>query len=180
VQFLPTVKVRNSGGPADAIAFRGRSANPTRLLAQGDGTKGILIRNSALKLAGRGGLRLVPQVPPRYLWVDPYGSTTNHLFWDRGYSDDDATVIERSSNGGPWTAVGTTDAANTEYYDPLPTNTVVVWRTVSGTSWQLQAATDLETSGNAWSGCSYVTNGANCVYVEAPWAGHRFYRLKQP
>ena len=60
------------------------------------------------------------------------------------------------------------------------TNTVCVWWAVSETSWQLQATTNLVTGGSAWSGCSYVTNGANCVYIESPPAGNRFYRLKQP
>jgi len=35
------------------------------------------------------------------------------------------------------------------------------------------------TSGSVWSACAYVTNGANCVYVETPPLGNKFYRLKK-
>jgi hypothetical protein len=59
------------------------------------------------------------------------------------------------------------------------TNTVCVWWPVSETSWQLQATASLVT-GSIWSPCSYVTNGANCVYIESPPAGNRFYRLQKP
>ena len=59
------------------------------------------------------------------------------------------------------------------------TNTVCVWWAVSATSWQLQATTNLVTGGSAWSGCAYVTNGANCVYLESPPLGNRFYRLQK-
>ena len=58
------------------------------------------------------------------------------------------------------------------------TNTVCVWWTVSQTSWQLQSTTALAT-GSTWAPCSYVTNGANCVYIESPPTGRKFYRLKQ-
>jgi hypothetical protein len=59
------------------------------------------------------------------------------------------------------------------------TNTVCVWWAVSPTSWQLQAATALVSTGSAWTTCSYITNGANCVYIESPPVGRKFYRLKQ-
>ena len=59
------------------------------------------------------------------------------------------------------------------------TNTVCVWWAVSDTSWQLQATTNLVTTGNVWLACAYVTNGANCVYVEAPPLENKFYRLKK-
>ena len=57
------------------------------------------------------------------------------------------------------------------------TNTVCVWWPVSGTSWQLQATANFVNGGSIWSPCSYVTNGANCVYIESPPTGNRFYRL---
>ena len=60
------------------------------------------------------------------------------------------------------------------------TNTVCVWWGVSGTSWQLQATNSLASPGSGWTACSYVTNGANCVYVESSPIGNRFYRLKHP
>jgi hypothetical protein len=59
-----------------------------------------------------------------------------------------------------------------------PSTITVSWA-VSATSWQLQATTNLVTGGSVWSGCSYVTNGANCVHVASPPVGNRFYRLKQ-
>jgi hypothetical protein len=58
------------------------------------------------------------------------------------------------------------------------TNTVCVWWAASQTSWQLQATTTLVT-GNTWERCYYTTNGANCVYIESPPVGKRFYRLQQ-
>jgi hypothetical protein len=60
------------------------------------------------------------------------------------------------------------------------TNTVCVWWALSGTSWQLQATTNLVSAGSPWALCSYTTNGANCIYIESPPTGNRFYRLKQP
>jgi hypothetical protein len=50
---------------------------------------------------------------------------------------------------------------------------------VSDSSWQLQAATNLVSGGCTWSGCAYVTNGANCVYVESLPVGSKFYRLEK-
>jgi len=118
LQFLPTVTVTNNGGGSDAIFFRGSTANPTRLLANGDASKGIRINAGALKLAGRGSLRLSPQVPPRY----PHLTRTSPIVrvaWDRGYSDDETTVIEVSTNSGPWTVLGSVDASLTVYDDLL-------------------------------------------------------------
>jgi hypothetical protein len=37
--------------------------------------------------------------------------------WERGYSDDQATIIERSSNTQPWTTIATVDASVTFYAD---------------------------------------------------------------
>ena len=61
-----------------------------------------------------------------------------------------------------------------------PTNTVVVWWALSETGWQLQATTNLVTTGSIWTGRAYITNGANCVYIESPPSGNRFYRLHEP
>jgi hypothetical protein len=60
-----------------------------------------------------------------------------------------------------------------------PTNTVCVWWAVSDTNWQLQATANLVTGGSTWAPCTYTTNGDNCIYVESPPTGKRFYRLKQ-
>ena len=60
------------------------------------------------------------------------------------------------------------------------TNTVCVWWAVSPTNWQLQATTALVRTGSTWTACSYTTNGANCVYIESPPTGKRFYRLSNP
>jgi hypothetical protein len=123
LQFLPTVTVSNSGGSADVITFQGSAASPTTLLANGDPSKGILIGNGALKLAGGGCLRLVPQVPPRYpsaQWQD--NGSFVQVAWERGYSDDETTVIERSKDGVSWVTVGTIDASVTSYADSSPTS----------------------------------------------------------
>jgi hypothetical protein len=117
LQFLPTVTVSNSGGSADAITFQGSAASPTTLLANGDSSRGILISNGALKLAGGGCLRLVPQVPPRYPSGQCEGVLPVRLAWERGYSDDETTVIEASYDGVSWTVVGTVDASVTSYDD---------------------------------------------------------------
>ena len=57
---------------------------------------------------------------------------------------------------------------------------MVVWWALSQTSWQLQATTNLATAGSVWTGHAYVTNGSNCVYIESPPSGNRFYRLYSP
>ncbi|MGD0258877.1 MAG: hypothetical protein ABSD29_03535 [Verrucomicrobiota bacterium] len=57
------------------------------------------------------------------------------------------------------------------------TNTVCVWWALPAASWQLQATANLVTTGSGWTPCSYVTNGANCIYIQSPPTGNRFYRL---
>ena len=59
-------------------------------------------------------------------------------------------------------------------------STITVSWPVSETTWQLQATASLVITGSIWSPCSYVTNGANCVFIESPPAGNRFYRLQKP
>jgi hypothetical protein len=84
--------------------------------------------------------------------------------------------------GGFWGIVAAVQTPGAPYLWAIrtETNSVCVWWAVSETSWQLQATTNLVTGGSVWSGCSYVTNGANCVYVESPPLGSKFYRLKKP
>jgi hypothetical protein len=84
--------------------------------------------------------------------------------------------------GGFWGVVAAVQTPGAPYLwvARTETNTVCVWWAVSETSWQLQATTNLVTGGSAWSGCAYVTNGANCVHVESPPQGNRFYRLQKP
>ena len=84
--------------------------------------------------------------------------------------------------GGFWGAGSAVQTPGAPYLwvTLAPTNTVVVWWAVSGTSWQLQATTNLLSTGSFWAGCAYVTNGANCVYTESPPSGNRFYRLYKP
>ena len=83
--------------------------------------------------------------------------------------------------GGFWGVVGAVQTPGAPYLwvTRTPTNTVYVWWAVSGTSWQLQATTNLVVGGSTWSGCSYFTNGANYVHVEDPPLGNKFYRLTQ-
>jgi hypothetical protein len=88
-------------------------------------------------------------------------------------------------NGGNYTLVGgfwapyavQTPGAPYLWATRTPTNTVVVWWALSTISWQLQATPNLVTSGSNWTPCSYAMNGANCIYIESPPTGSRFYRL---
>jgi hypothetical protein len=84
-----------------------------------------------------------------------------------------------SLTGGFW-AVYAVQTAGAPYLWVMKTltNTVCVWWAVSDKSWGLQATTNLATFGSAWSACSYVTNGANCVYVEPLPQNRRFFRLR--
>ena len=84
-------------------------------------------------------------------------------------------------SGGFWGIIAAVQTPGAPYVWVMrtETNTVCVWWAVSATSWQLEATTSLVTGGSVWSGCSYVTNGANCVHVESPPLGNKFYRLKQ-
>ncbi len=84
--------------------------------------------------------------------------------------------------GGFWGIIAAIQTTNAPYLWVMrtETNTVCVWWAVSETSWQLQATTNLVTGGSIWSLRSYTTNGANCIYVESPPWGNRFYRLQQP
>jgi hypothetical protein len=84
--------------------------------------------------------------------------------------------------GGFWGIIAAVQTPGAPYLSVTltPTNSVVVWWAVSPTSWQLQATTNLVTTGSIWTGRAYVTNGANCVYTESPPSGNRFYRLYKP
>jgi hypothetical protein len=59
-------------------------------------------------------------------------------------------------------------------------STITISWPVSDTSWQLQATTNLLTTGSIWTQYSYQTNGATCCRIESPPAGNKFYRLRQP
>jgi hypothetical protein len=82
-------------------------------------------------------------------------------------------------SGGFWGVVAAMQTPGAPYLwvTRTATNSVVVWWAVSGTSWRLQATTNLATLGSAWTDCAYQTNGATCCRIEAPPAGRRFYRL---
>ena len=84
-------------------------------------------------------------------------------------------------DGGFWGVIAAVQTPGAPYLWAMrtPTNTVCVSWAVSDTSWQLQATTNLVTTGSTWSGCAYVTNGANCVYIESPPLGNKFYRLRR-
>ena len=85
-----------------------------------------------------------------------------------------------SLGGGFWSLLAIqTSGAPYLWVMRTATNTVVVWWAVSDSNWQLQAATNLVTAGSVWTAYAYVTNGANCVYIESPPIGKKFYRLKQ-
>jgi hypothetical protein len=86
-----------------------------------------------------------------------------------------------SLTGGFWSlyAVQTPGAAYL-WAMRTATNTVAVWWAVSEASWQLQATPTLASTGSTWTPCSYTTNGANCIYIESPPGGNRFYRLQKP
>jgi hypothetical protein len=88
---------------------------------------------------------------------------------------------EYSVTGGFWALYAVqTPGAPYLWVLRTTTNTVVVWWAVSATNWQLQATTGLVSTGSAWTPRSYTTNGANCVYIESPPTGNRFYRLRSP
>jgi hypothetical protein len=84
-----------------------------------------------------------------------------------------------SLTGGFWSIIAAVQTPGAPYLSLLrtSTNTICVWWPVSETTWQLQATANLVNSGSIWLPCSYVTNGVNCVFVESPPAGNRFYRL---
>ena len=72
--------------------------------------------------------------------------------------------------GAPWLTIA---------LNPQLSTLTVSWP-LSETSWQLQATTNLLTTGSIWTEYSYQTNGATCYRIESPPAGNKFYRLKQP
>jgi len=86
-----------------------------------------------------------------------------------------------SLTGGFW-ALYAVQTPGAPYLSVLrtPTNTVCVWWPLSDTSWQLQSTPNLVTTGSVWTAYAYVTNGANCVYIESPPLGNKFYRLHKP
>jgi hypothetical protein len=86
-------------------------------------------------------------------------------------------------DGGFWGLIAAVPTPGAPYLsialNPQLSTITVSWP-VSATSWQLQTTTNLVTGGGTWSACSYVTNGANCVYVESTPLGNKFYRLQEP
>ena len=113
------------------------------------------------------------------------GTSTSAVYTITGTIGQPDAAHSASANytldGGFWSILAVqTPGAPYLWVTRTTTNTVCVWWGVSGTSWQLQATNSLARPGSGWTACSYCTNGANCVYVESPPTGSRFYRLKQP
>jgi len=83
--------------------------------------------------------------------------------------------------GGFWSVIAAVQTPGAPYLrvTRTSTNTVCVWWAVSDTTWQLQGTTNLVTTGSVWTACAYTTNGTNCIYIESPPAGNKFYRLKK-
>jgi hypothetical protein len=113
------------------------------------------------------------------------GTSTGGLFSVTGtIGQPDAGTMSGGNftlQGGFWSVIAAIQTPGAPYLWVLrmATNTVCVWWPVSETSWQLQATTSLLSTGSNWTPCSYVTNGANCIYIEAPPTGNRFYRLSK-
>jgi hypothetical protein len=84
--------------------------------------------------------------------------------------------------GGFWGVIAAVQTPGAPYLwvTLTTTNTVCVWWALSETSWQLQATTNLITTGSVWTEYSYQTNGASCCRIESAPTGTKFYRLKQP
>jgi hypothetical protein len=85
-------------------------------------------------------------------------------------------------SGGFWGVIAAVQTPGAPYLwvTLTLTNTVVVYWAVPEANWQLEATTNLITAGSVWTPRSYETNGANCIYIESPPSGNRFYRLKNP
>ena len=85
-------------------------------------------------------------------------------------------------NGGFWGVIAAVQTPGAPYLwvALTPTNTAIIWWTVSPTSWRLRATTNLAPTGAIWTDCSYQTNGATCYRLESPPTGNRFYRLQSP
>ena len=84
--------------------------------------------------------------------------------------------------GGFWGLIAAVQTPGAPYLwvALTPTNTVAVWWALSENRWQLQATTNLLTTGSAWTEYAYQTNGATCYRIESPPGGNRFYRLYKP
>ena len=83
-------------------------------------------------------------------------------------------------DGGFWGLIAAVQTPGAPYLsitlNPQLSTLTVSWP-LSETPWQLQAATNLVTTGSFWTECSYQTNGATCCRIEPAPAGNRFYRL---
>jgi hypothetical protein len=87
-----------------------------------------------------------------------------------------------SLTGGFWSLVAAVQTPGAPYLwvTRTTTNTVAVWWPVSETTWQLQTTPNLLATGSTWTACTYTTNGPNCIYIESPPVGKKFYRLRKP
>jgi hypothetical protein len=85
-------------------------------------------------------------------------------------------------SGGFWGTIAAVQTPGAPYLwvTLTPTNTALIWWTVSSTSWRLRATTNLVSADAVWTDCSYQTNGLTCCRLESPPSGKRFYRLQWP
>jgi hypothetical protein len=85
--------------------------------------------------------------------------------------------------GGFWGLIATVQTPGAPWLtitlNPQLSTITVSWA-LSETSWQLQATTNLVTTGSIWTEYAYQTNGATCCRIESPPNGNRFYRLHKP
>jgi hypothetical protein len=83
--------------------------------------------------------------------------------------------------GGFWGIIAAVQMPGAPYLWVMltTTNTVCVWWAVSPINWQLQATPNLAGANTVWAAYAYTTNGANCIYIESPPTGNKFYRLKK-
>jgi hypothetical protein len=115
LQFLPAVTVSNNGGPTDAIIFRGSA---TDMVAVRDSRKCVRLFNGAVKLFGKGALRIGSIDPPRYVKTRTIPTPGVSLSWNPGRgSAEGGVIIERVISGGVWSVIWTVNAPDNFYAD---------------------------------------------------------------
>lgn len=142
LQFLPTAKLTGTATDGNAVTIRGAAGNSTRLLSQGDRSKGIVIYDGTIRLANGGGLSLVPVLPPRYVRVVAFGSTMVSLDWEHPYGRATHSIIERRMQpDDTWVTIASVSANRTGYADTnVPSSYTNFYRLRSVAGGRLSAA----------------------------------------
>ncbi len=119
LQFLPAAKLTGDGAASAVVRIEGTSQAPSRLFAQGDTSRGIVLRGGAMTLAHGGTARLLPLGPPPFLraaWLPELRAVS--VSWEAGWGHAEGVeVARRVGTSGAWQQLRIVGAADRVFFD---------------------------------------------------------------